>query len=149
MWFSWSLSMNPTKVPDTDRHNYSRTYLLNRVAVALGGRAAEKNVFDELTNGAADDLKNVTQIVRRMVCQWGMSERIGPVTFSQGEEHVFLGREMAQSKDFSEHTGRLIDEEVQRIVGKMEHRATQLLEQNRPTLNMQATVAQSTCSRPC
>ncbi|MBD3391739.1 MAG: ATP-dependent zinc metalloprotease FtsH [Chitinivibrionales bacterium] len=123
------------QVPETDRHNYSRKYLLGRITMALGGRASEKLVFSELTNGAANDFKMITQLARRMVCQWGMSDKIGPVTFSQGEEHIFLGRELTQAKDFSEHTGRIIDDEIQRIVREMEQRAENLLKENRDKLD--------------
>lgn len=123
------------QIPDTDRHNLNRTYLLGRISVSLGGRVSEKLVFDELTSGAAQDLKQVTSIARKMVCQWGMSEKIGPTTFSQGEEHPFLGKEMAQQKDFSEHTARLIDEEVQRIVREQEERTIAILTENREKLD--------------
>lgn len=123
------------QIPETDRHNFRRGYLLDRVAVMLGGRGAEKIVFKDISNGAADDLKKVTQLVRRMICQWGMSEKLGPVTYRHGEEHPFLGRELAQEKDFSEHTARIIDEEVQRIVEEMEGKAEDLLEGNRDKLD--------------
>ncbi|MBD3322157.1 MAG: ATP-dependent zinc metalloprotease FtsH [Chitinivibrionales bacterium] len=123
------------QIPETDRHNHSRTYLLNRLCVSLGGRASEKLVFDELTTGSAQDLKAVTQLTRRMVCQWGMSDKLGPVTFNQGEEHVFLGRELSQNKDFSEDTARAIDEEIRRIVQEMEDKTSGLLRDNRDKLD--------------
>jgi cell division protease FtsH len=123
------------QVPETDKHHYRRRYLLNRIAVMLGGRAAESLVFDDLTNGAADDLKQATQLARQMVCQWGMSEKLGPAVFRQGEEHLFLGKEMAQQKDFSEHTAELIDGEIQRILREGEEEAVNLLEENRHDLD--------------
>lgn len=123
------------QMPQEDRHNLSRGYLLNRIAISLGGRAAEKLIFDDLTTGAANDLKQVTQLARRMVCQWGMSEKLGAVTYQQGEEHVFLGRELAQQKDFSEHTARLIDEEIQDMVSDMEDKALHILKSNRDKLD--------------
>ncbi len=123
------------QIPLNEKKNLNRTYLMNRIAITLGGRASEKLVFKELTNGAASDLKQVTKIGRRMVCQWGMSEKLGPVTFRHGEEHLFLGREMAQQKDFSEHTAQIIDEEVQRIVTEMEEKAIDLLSDNRNKLD--------------
>jgi cell division protease FtsH len=132
------------QIPDSERHNYSRTYLLGRICVALGGRASEKLIFNEMTNGAASDLKMVTQIARKMVCQWGMSEKLGAITFSQAEEHVFLGRELAQQKDFSDHTGRIIDEEVQRIIKEMEDRAHRILQSNRKILEK---LANALCER--
>ncbi len=115
------------QIPEEDRHNLKRSYLLNRIAIMLGGRTAEKIVFDDVSTGAGDDLKKATQLARRMVCQWGMSEKLGPVTFQQGEPHPFLGRELTQTKDFSEHTARLIDEEIQKIVGGMEQKAEETL----------------------
>ncbi|MEJ2633854.1 MAG: ATP-dependent zinc metalloprotease FtsH [Calditrichia bacterium] len=123
------------QVPEIDRHNFRRRYLLNRICVMLGGRASEKIVFNELTNGAASDLKQVTGLARRMVCQWGMSDKLGPVYFRQGEEHPFLGRELAEQKDFSEHTSQIIDEEIQRIINEMEEKAVDLLKSNRDKLD--------------
>ncbi len=122
------------QTPETDRHNYNKQYLLNRIAVTLGGRAAEDLIFGELTNGAANDLKTVTRIARKMVCQWGMSERVGPVYVNQGEEHVFLGREMTQQKDYSDHTAKVVDEEIQKIITDMENKAKQLLKNNKEKL---------------
>lgn len=101
----------------------------------VGGRASEKIVFDDITSGAGDDLKKATQLARRMVCQWGMSEKLGPVTFRHGETHPFLGREMANQKDFSEETARLIDEEVRKILKEMEHKAIEILKSNKDKLD--------------
>jgi cell division protease FtsH len=123
------------QIPEEDRHNLTRSYLLNRIAILLGGRTAEKLVFNDISTGAANDLKNATLLARRMVCQWGMSERLGAVTFRQGEAHPFLGREITEPKDFSEHTAQLIDEEVRRIVDEMEQRATELLKTNQKNLD--------------
>jgi cell division protease FtsH len=123
------------QVPEEERHNIKRSYLLNRLAIMLGGRAAEKIVFEDVSTGAADDLKKATELARRMVCQWGMSDKIGPVTFRLGETHPFLGRELTESRDFSEHTARLIDEEIKSIVGKMEKKAEETLGTNRDSLD--------------
>lgn len=123
------------QIPEEDRHNLSRSYLLGRIAVMIGGRAAEKIVFDDITSGAGDDLKKATQLARRMVCQWGMSEKLGPVTFRHGETHPFLGREMANQKDFSEETARIIDEEVRKIVQDMENTAIDILKSNKDKLD--------------
>jgi cell division protease FtsH len=123
------------QIPEEDRHNLSRSYLLGRIAVMIGGRAAEKIVFNDITSGAGDDLKKATQLARRMVCQWGMSEKLGPVTFRHGETHPFLGREMADQKDFSDETARIIDEEVRNIVQDMEHKAIKILKSNRDKLD--------------
>lgn len=123
------------QIPREDRHNFSRSYLLGRIAVMLGGRAAERIVFEDVTSGAGDDLKKVTELVRRMVCQWGMSDRVGSVTFRRGEQHPFLGREMSEPRDFSEETARLIDEEVRRMIREMEDKAKEILESNRDKLD--------------
>jgi len=122
------------QIPESDRHNFSKSYLLDRVTVALGGRTAEKLMFKEMTNGAANDLKNVTKIVRRMVTQWGMSERLGPRTFRQDEDHPFLGRELASTRDFSDETARVIDEEIKRILKDMQSRAEDILKKNQKQL---------------
>lgn len=127
------------QIPEEDRHNLSRKYLLDRITIMLGGRTAEKLIFEEMTTGAADDLKRVTKIARRMVSQWGMSERLGAVTFRFGEDHVFLGQEIAQQKDFSEETARIIDEEVQKIVREQEEKATTMLKENRHRLEKLAS----------
>lgn len=123
------------QIPEEDRHNLSRSYLLGRIAVMIGGRAAEKIIFDDITSGAGDDLKKATQLARRMVCQWGMSDMLGPITFRHGEAHPFLGREMASQKDFSEETARLIDDEIRRILKDMEHKAKEILNSNKDKLD--------------
>ncbi len=123
------------QIPEIERFNLKKDYLLDRIAVALGGRAAEKIVFDDITTGAAEDFRMVTRIARKMVCNWGMSERLGPIMFKQGEEHPFLGRELAQQKDFSEHTQQIIDEEIQKIIIEMEQKAESLIYDNRIKLD--------------
>ena len=123
------------QIPEEDRHNLSRSYFLDRIAVILGGRAAEKIRFKDITTGAGDDLKKATELARRMVCQWGMSDKLGPVTFRQGETHPFLGREMTEQRDFSEETARLIDEEIRTIVQDMEKKAGEILNSNREKLD--------------
>jgi cell division protease FtsH len=126
------------QIPEADRHNLSKKYLLARITVALGGRASEKLIYGELTNGASEDLKHITMVARKMVCQWGMSDRLGPTTFNQAEEHPFLGRELAQPRDFSEATARVIDEEVQRIILEQESRAIEMLMFNKQKLELLA-----------
>jgi cell division protease FtsH len=123
------------QIPEIERHNLKRQYLLNRIAVSLGGRVAEKIVFNDFTNGAESDLKMVTNIAKKMVCQWGMSEKLGPVAFKLGEEHPFLGRELGEPKDFSESTGRIIDEEIQKIIKDMEQKVENILRNNRVKLD--------------
>lgn len=104
------------QMPEEDRHNYSRTYLVGRLAMLLGGRAAEMVVYDEITTGAENDLKEATSLSRRMVGLWGMSEDVGPVYLGTGEEHVFLGREITQDKSFSDSTAQRIDQAVREMV---------------------------------
>lgn len=123
------------QIPQEDRYNYSRSDLLDRLSVMLGGRAAEKVFFDEISTGSSDDLKKATELARRMVCQWGMSERLGPMTFQKGEPHPFLGRELSESRDFSEHTARLIDEEVRKVLTDMNQRAMEIIDENRRAID--------------
>jgi cell division protease FtsH len=123
------------QIPEEDRHNLSRTYLLNRIAIMLGGRAAERLVYEDVTTGAGDDLKKATEMARRMVCQWGMSDKLGPVTFRQGEPHPFLGREMTEHRDFSEETAHTIDQEIKKITTEMQEKARTILADNRDKLD--------------
>jgi cell division protease FtsH len=116
------------QTPEKERYNMKKSYLLDRIAIMLAGRVAEKIKFDDLSTGAGDDLKKATGLARRMVCQWGMSEEIGPVVFKKGEPHPFLGRELAEDRDYSEHTARLIDEEIKKITLAMEEKAREVLE---------------------
>ncbi len=104
------------QMPEEDRHNYSRTYLLGRLAMLLGGRAAEMVVYDEVTTGAENDLKEATSLARRMVGLWGMSQDLGPVYLGTGEEHVFLGREITQDKAYSDATAQRLDTAVREMV---------------------------------
>jgi cell division protease FtsH len=118
------------QLPADDMYNYSRDYLVNRITILLGGRAAEEIVFQQQTTGAGDDLEKATDMARKMVCEWGMSDRMGPLTFGKGEEHIFLGREVARPKDFSEETAVLIDSEIKRIVVECATRAKHMIETN-------------------
>ena len=121
-------------LPEEDRVGINESEVLADLQVALGGRAAERLVYSDLTAGAAGDLKQATRLARMMVTQWGMSERIGPVFFRASEEHPFLGREMSESRDHSEHTAQIIDEEVARILREADDRAFRLLEDHRDEL---------------
>jgi cell division protease FtsH len=118
------------QLPADDKYNYSRDYLVNRITILLGGRAAEEIVFQQQTTGAGDDLEKATEMARKMVCEWGMSDKMGPLTFGKGEEHIFLGREVARPKDFSEETAVLIDSEIKRIVVECATRARHMIEIN-------------------
>ncbi|SDK30710.1 ATP-dependent zinc metalloprotease FtsH [Microbulbifer yueqingensis] len=123
------------QIPEEERHSLRASYLYDRIGVMLGGRVAEQVVFGEVSSGAESDLKQATSLAQHMVAQWGMSDRLGPVAFRRGEEHVFLGREIAQPKDFSEHTAQVIDEEVGELISKIEERVRELLEQQRDKLD--------------
>jgi cell division protease FtsH len=122
-------------LPEEDRVNISESELHTRLLYAMGGRAAEKLVFGEYSAGAESDLSTATQIARRMITHWGMSERLGPVAFRDSEEHPFLGREIAQPRQFSEHTAQLIDEEVSRILREAFKRACEMLTEHREKLD--------------
>jgi cell division protease FtsH len=122
-------------LPEEDRLNISESELHARLVFMLGGRAAEKLVFDEYSAGAEDDLKRATQLARRMVTHWGMSDRLGPVAYRTSEEHPFLGKEFHEQREFSEHTAQVIDEEVSKILHAAADRARKLLEQNRDKLD--------------
>jgi cell division protease FtsH len=121
--------------PNEDRVDYSLSELIARLVSLMGGRAADKMVFGEPMSGAIQDLKQATRIARLMVTQFGMSERLGPMSFRIGEEHVFLGKEIHEQRDFSEGTAKIIDEEVQRILTEAEQRAAELLKQHREKLD--------------
>ncbi len=114
------------QMPEEDRHNYSRTFLSGRLAMLLGGRAAEMVVYDEVTTGAENDLKEATGLARRMVGLWGMSPDLGPVYLGTGEEHVFLGREIVQEKAFSDATANRLDSAVREMVEVALERAISL-----------------------
>ena len=121
------------QLPIDDRHSYSKGFLEARLAVAMGGRAAEEIIFDHLTTGARADIEHATDIARQMVCDWGMSE-LGPLAFGKKEEAIFLGREIAQHRDYSEDTAIRIDAEVKKIVTSAYSRAKTTLESHRDAL---------------
>ena len=117
-------------LPIDERYTRTKGYLLMTLTTLMGGRAAEELVFSQSTNGAANDIETVTEIVRKMVCEWGMSDRLGPITFGKREELIFLGREISQHKDYSEQTAVAIDEEIKSIVESAHERARQLIQDN-------------------
>lgn len=123
-------------MPDEDRYNIGEKRLHSQLAFMLGGRAAEKMIFNEYSAGAEDDLKRATQIARRMVTRWGMSPAIGPVAFRDGEEHPFLGKEMASDqREYSDDTARVIDSEVHKFLTQADQRATQVCTEHRQKLD--------------
>jgi len=127
------------QVPDEERYNQGEAYLRDRLTVMFGGRLAESIVFGEVSSGAENDLEQATQLARRMVGRWGMSERIGPVMFAQSREHVFLGKELAESREHSEAMAGLVDEEIQRLLTDLEARGRELLEEHRSDLDALAS----------
>ena len=122
------------QLPRDDKHNYSTEYLHDQVAVLLGGRIAEEITSATVTTGAGNDLDRVTDLARKMVCEWGMSEAVGPLTFGRKEEQIFLGRDLAQQKEYSETTASTIDQEVKRIVTENYDRARSVLEEKKSEL---------------
>jgi cell division protease FtsH len=123
------------QLPEDDRYHYPRSYLVNRLCVALGGRVAEIVVFNDISSGAQSDLKHVTELAEKMVCQWGMSEKIGAMTFSRGEEHPFLGMKLAEEKTFSEEMAWLIDQEIAALIRGAEGKSLELVSANRSKLD--------------
>jgi len=128
------------KLPIEDRHLFSRSHFLDELAVALGGYASEKVVFNELTTGAADDLKKAADIARSLVTRFGMSEKIGPLVLAEKEELVFLGREIATEHNYSEETARIIDQEVKKLIDNAYQDATKILTERRAKLDEIAQV---------
>jgi cell division protease FtsH len=122
------------QLPADEKHNYSRDYLNTQIAILLGGRIAEELTMDSMTTGAGNDLERATELARRMVCEWGMSTEMGPLTFGKKEEQIFLGREIAQHQDYSEDTALKIDHEVKRFVTSNYDRSHTLLSENKDTL---------------
>ncbi|MFA7166499.1 MAG: ATP-dependent zinc metalloprotease FtsH [Desulfoplanes sp.] len=123
------------QLPEDDRHGYSRTYLQNNMAVLLAGRVAEEIVLDQVTTGAGNDIERATKTARKMVCEWGMSEKFGPISMSEGESEVFLGRDMTSHKNYSEQTAQLIDSEIKRIVTEGHAKAKELIVKHLDTLH--------------
>lgn len=123
------------QLPLDDRYTYSRDYLFGTLKVLLGGRVAEELALNTMTTGAGNDLERATELARKMVTEWGMSERMGPLTFGKREEHVFLGREIAKHRDYSDKTAEEIDEETKRIVVEAYQQTKDLLQKNRDLLD--------------
>ncbi len=124
-----------TYLPIDEKHTYSKDYLEAMITYALGGRAAEKLVFNQLTTGAGNDIERATLLARKMVCEWGMSDKLGPLSYGAKEEEIFLGREITRHKDYSESTSIAIDEEVKKIVSQCMARSEKILKKNVDTLH--------------
>jgi cell division protease FtsH len=126
------------QLPIDEKHTYPKDYLLNNITIMMGGRVAEELVLNHQTTGAGNDIERATEIARKMVCEWGMSEKLGPLTFGKKEEQIFLGREFAQHRDYSEETARLIDNEIRTIVTHSYEKAKDILQRNMAILNQLA-----------
>jgi len=122
------------QLPLDDRHTYAKEFLFGQIAVLMGGRAAEEIFLEHTTTGAGNDIQRATELARKMVCEWGMSEVLGPLTFGQKEEHIFLGKEFARHRDYSEQTAITVDAEIRRIVSEHYEKARQILLDNEETL---------------
>jgi len=118
------------QLPVDEMHNYPREYLLNNLVILFGGRVAEELVLEQTTTGAGNDIEKATDLARRMVCEWGMSEKLGPMTFGKKEEEIFLGRDFTQKADYSKTTAIEIDAEIRRIIQESYQRAKELLTTN-------------------
>ena len=123
------------QLPLDDRYTYSRDYLMTRLAMMFGGRVAEELVFGQMTTGAGNDIEKATELARKMVCEWGMSKELGPMTFGRREEQVFLGRDIAHHKDYSEQTALEIDREVRSMIDDSYQKARKLLSDHLPLLH--------------
>jgi cell division protease FtsH len=124
-----------TYLPIDEKHTYSKAYLEAMIAYALGGRAAEKIIFKELTTGAGNDIERATELSRKMVCEWGMSDKMGPLAYGQRDEEIFLGRQITRNRNFSEDTAISIDAEIKKIVTTGMKRAQKILQENIGTLH--------------
>ena len=118
------------QLPIDEKHTYPRDYLLNNITILFGGRVAEELVLEHMTTGAGNDIERATEIAHRMVCEWGMSEKLGPMTFGKKEEQIFLGRDFTQQQDYSENTAVAIDAEIRRIIQENYQRAKDILTNN-------------------
>ncbi len=126
------------QVPIDDRHSVTKEWVLARSTILFGGRAAEELILSQLSTGAGDDIERATELARKMVCEWGMSDKLGPMTFGKKEEEIFLGRDFTQRVDYSESTAVQIDAEVRRIILEAYERAKMLLRRNLAVLHRMA-----------
>ncbi len=123
------------QLPVDEKYTHAKGYLLKTIAILFGGRVAEKLVFDEITTGAGNDIERASELARKMVCEWGMSDELGPLAYGKKEEHIFLGREIAQHRDYSEETARKIDDAVKKIILEANDKVTRMLTEHRASLN--------------
>jgi cell division protease FtsH len=126
------------QLPTDDKYTHSKSYLKNTICILFGGRIAEKIIFDEITTGAGNDIERASALARKMVCEWGMSDELGALTYGKKEEQIFLGREISQNRDFSEDTARLIDGAVRKLVDEAMETVTKLLKDHKDILTLMA-----------
>jgi cell division protease FtsH len=126
------------QLPEDEKHTYPKEYLLSNIAILMGGRAAEEIVLNMQTTGAGNDIERASDLARKMVCDYGMNEDLGPLAFGKGEEQIFLGREISQHRDYSELTAQKIDDEVRNIVNSAYEKASKLIKDNVDTLHTMA-----------
>ncbi len=124
------------QLPMDEKYTHARSYLLNSIAILFGGRVAEKLVFDEITTGAGNDIERASELARKMVCEWGMSDELGPLAYGKKEEQIFLGREIAQHRDYSEQTAQKIDDAVKQIILDANDKVTKMLQDNMDILKV-------------
>jgi cell division protease FtsH len=122
------------QLPERDRYSATREHMEGEIAILMGGRVAEEIFFNRMSTGAANDIERATQIARRMVCNYGMSEKLGPLSFGQGKHEVFLGKDFSQHRDFSDDTARVIDAEVHEIVMYNFNKAKSIIQEKREIL---------------
>jgi cell division protease FtsH len=122
------------QLPEEEKYSHTKEYAENNIAILMGGRLAEELIFGEQSTGAGNDIEKATDLARKMVCEWGMSEKLGPLTFGKKEEQIFLGREFAQHQDYSEQTANVIDSEVREIVMRNYRRSKDLLDTHQKEL---------------
>ena len=127
------------QLPLDEKHGYSKKYITGRLAVMMGGRSAEKIIFNEITTGASNDIERATHIARKMVCEWGMSDKLGPISFGKKNEEIFLGREIQSHRDYSEKTAQAIDNEVVRFIENAQKDSHQILEEKIDLLHLMAS----------
>jgi cell division protease FtsH len=127
------------QLPIDERHTQPKSYIISTLAVLMGGRAAEELILKDVTTGAGNDIERATELARKMVCDWGMSEKLGPLSFGKKEEQIFLGREIAQHRDYSEQTAQQIDDEVRSLINESYSEAKTILTDNRDVLEAMAT----------
>jgi cell division protease FtsH len=126
-------------LPEKDYYSRGKAWLMDRIAITMGGYAAERLIYNETTTGAQNDIEQATELARKMVCEWGMSDVLGPIAYGQKDEPIFLGKEIARHKDYSEETARVIDAEVNAIINSRLERAQQVLGEHRDQLVLLAT----------